>query len=116
MVRRAAAWAFALCAGGFSAFGQTWDAGTWTSINLSSSLAPRWDAGLGLEARTEARATELEALLTEATLKWKGPHVDLAAGLRLDASPADGRFSTRGSFRASTTLPLPGGALSLIHI
>ena len=66
MVRRAAAWAFALFAGGFSAFGQTWDAGTWTSINLSSALAPRWDAGLGLEARTEARTAELEAMLTEA--------------------------------------------------
>jgi hypothetical protein len=110
MVRRAAAWAFALFAGGFSAFGQTWDAGTWTSINLSSALAPRWDAGLGLEARTEARTAELEAMLTEATLKWKGPHVDLAAGLRLDASPGEARFSTRGSFRASTTFPLPGGA------
>jgi len=103
-------WGGVCGAWGVSAFGQTWGAGTWTSLTLTTPLASRWDAGIGLEARTEARSPALDAVLTEGTLKWKGPRVDLAGGVRLDASPAEARFSTRGSLRASTTLPLPGGA------
>jgi|GEM_PF-3147898 len=110
MVKRAGACAVALCIGGGVAFGQTWDAGSWTSFTLTAPLASRWDAGIGLEARYEARSPALDAVLTEGTLKWKGPRVDWAGGLRLDASPAEARFSTRGSLRASTSFPLPGGA------